>query len=127
MRYQLGYWDWVVGSASSLLAGLTLAAVQPSPAAGRAWAPGIAVVDHHPFTVQGARFRAGERVTAVLVLGGRHTRTARAGRGGAFVARFDEYANLCTAYTLRVLSGHDLRAAVRHDPPRSCAALDPVR
>lgn len=109
-----------------LCAALMLAAAQPSGAANRAKAPDVRVTDHRPFTVHGSRFRPGERVTVVLVLEGRRARTVRVGRGGSFVARFAEYADMCTAYTLRALSGGSVRAAIRHRPARSCAALDPV-
>jgi hypothetical protein len=105
---------------------LTLAAAQPATAPGRSSAPGVRVIGLQPLAVQGVRFRRGERVTVVLFLDGRHTRTVRAGRNGSFVARFEEYANLCMAYTLRVMHGSTVRAAARHRPPPSCAALDPV-
>jgi hypothetical protein len=103
-----------------------LAAAAPSVAAMNSTPPAVRVTDHHPLVVRGASFRPGERVTVVLVLEGRHARTVRAGRSGSFVARFAEYADLCTAYTVRALSGGSVRAAIQHRPARSCAALDPV-
>ena len=101
-------------------------AAQSSAAPAKPFAPAVRVLSLHPVTVQGIRFRPGERLTLVLFLDGRQQRTVRTGRGGSFVARFDEYASLCTAFTLRALSGQALRATVRHRPAPSCAALDPV-
>jgi hypothetical protein len=110
-----------------VLAALTLAAAAPSLALGRSSAPAVLVTDRQPLTVKGFRFRSGERVTVVLVLGGRHARTVRVGRSGSFVARFAEHADLCTAYTVRAMSGRSVRAAIQQRPARSCAPLDPIR
>ena len=110
-----------------LFAAVGALAAQPSAVPASSSAPSVRVVGFQPVTVQGLKFRPRERLTLVLFLGGREERTVRAGRTGSFVARFEEYANLCTAFTLRVMSGQAVRAAARHRPPPSCAALDPVR
>jgi hypothetical protein len=107
------------------LAVLTLAAAQPS-VAGSQSQRGLTVTDRQPVTVKGLGFRPGERVTVVLFLSGRHARTVRVARRGSFVARFAEYADLCTAFTVRALSGSGTSVAIRQRPARSCAALDPV-
>jgi hypothetical protein len=101
------------------------AAVVASTAPARP-SPVLEVMTLRPVTVRGTGFHPGERLTVVLWLAGRNVRTVRAARRGSFVVRFQEYADLCAAYTLRVLSAQRVRAAVRHRAPPSCAALDPV-
>jgi hypothetical protein len=103
---------------------LTVGGAPPVPARA---GPALHVTALRPVVVRGTGFRPGERLTVVLVLGGREARTVRAGARGSFVSRFEEHAELCRAFTLRVLRGPTLRATGGHKPPPSCAALDPVR
>ena len=102
---------------------LTVVGAPPVPART---GPALQVTALRPVAVRGTGFRPGERLTVVLVVAGRETRAVRAGARGSFVARFTEYAELCSAFTLRVLRGQTLRATARHKPPPSCAALDPL-
>lgn len=108
-----------------LLATVLLAASAAVAAPGKPPAPRVTVIDHYPVTAYGAGFRKGQRLTVVLVLGERKTRTVRANRVGSFVARFQEHVDSCRAFTLRVLSGQSVQATARHTPARSCASLDP--
>jgi hypothetical protein len=104
----------------------TLTAVGAPPVPARTGAA-LQVTALRPVAVRGTGFRPGERLTVVLVLGGRKAQRVRAGARGSFVARFQEHAELCRDFTLRVLRGQTLRATAGHKPPPSCAALDPVR
>ena len=107
-------------------------AVAATLAAGAAEAAGtsgakLRIVDLTPVTVQGARFRAGERVRVVLRADRSHVRIVRAGRAGTFFARFGGvYAELCMALQLRATGASGAVAVATRKPPPSCAALDPV-
>jgi hypothetical protein len=107
----------------ALVAALSVGAV--SSGAGTAPAK-MRIVDLTPVTVQGLRFRAGERVRVVLNANRRYVRVARAGRGGSFATRFAVYADACAAFNLRATGASGAVAVVTRKPPPSCAALDPV-
>jgi hypothetical protein len=113
----------VVATILVLVAALSVSAI--APAAGTAPAR-IRVVDLTPVTIQGLRFRAGERVRVVLNADRRYVRTVRAGRGGSFSARFAVYADMCTAFNLRATGASGAVAVVTRTRPPQCAALDPV-
>jgi hypothetical protein len=107
----------------ALVAALSVSVV--SSGAGTAPAK-MRIVDLTPVTVQGLRFRAGERVRVVLNANRRYVRIARAGRGGSFATRFAVYADACAAFNLRATGASGAVAVVTRKPPPSCAALDPV-
>jgi hypothetical protein len=95
--------------------------------AARVDAPKLRVTDLTPVTVQGLRFRPGERVRVVLRADGSYVRSVRAGRNGSFLARFGAvYAELCTAFQLRATRQSGAVVVATRKPPPSCAALDPV-
>jgi hypothetical protein len=107
----------------ALIVALSVGAV----ASGAGTAPAkMRIVDLTPVTVQGLRFRAGERVRVVLNADRRYVRTVRAGRGGSFATRFAVYADACTAFNLRATGASGAVAVATRKPPPSCAALDPV-
>lgn len=106
-----------------LVAALSVSAI--APAAGTATAK-LRILDLTPVTVQGLRFRAGERVRVVLNADRRYVRTVRASRSGSFVARFAVYAELCTAFNLRAAGASGAVAVATRKRPLQCAALDPI-
>jgi hypothetical protein len=107
----------------ALVVALSVGAV----ASGAGTAPAkMRIVDLTPVTVQGLRFRAGERVRVVLNTDRRYVRTVRAGRGGSFATRFAVYADACTAFNLRATGASGAVAVATRKPPPGCAALDPV-
>lgn len=126
VRLGLGHTRGVRGAAVilTLVAALSVSAI--APAAGTAPAR-LRVVDLSPVTVQGLRFRAGERVRVVLNADRRYARTVRASRSGSFIANFALYAELCTAFNLRATGASGTVAAVTRKRPLQCAALDPGR
>lgn len=101
-------------------------AVIGTAAAARMHTAKLRLVDLAPVTVQGLRFRAGERVTVVLHADDRYVRKLRASRRGSFVARFAVDADRCTAFNLRAAGASGAAAAVAHKAPPDCAAIDPV-
>jgi hypothetical protein len=108
----------------ALVAALSVGAI--ASAAGTAPA-GLRVVDLTPVTVQGLRFRAGERVRVVLSADRQYVRAVRASRSGSFLAKFAVYADVCTAFNLRATGASGAVAVVARKRPLQCAALDPVR
>jgi hypothetical protein len=107
----------------ALIAALSVGAIS----AGAGTAPAkVRIVDLTPVTVQGLRFRAGERVRVVLNADRRYVRMVRAGRGGSFATRFALYADACTAFNLRATAASGAVALATRKTPPGCAALDPV-
>ena len=99
------------------LAGATDAAVRGNPV--------VIVTDRTPLTVQGFRFRRGERVTVLL----RRTRLlakkrVRAGRSGTFVARFPRLRLPCGRYVISAVGNRGTRVTILDVPPR-CARVRP--
>lgn len=123
--FLLGILPGVRAVLASLILAAALAAIGTAPAA-RMHAAKLRLIDLAPVTVQGLRFRAGERVTVVLQVKGRYVRKLRASRNGSFVARFALDADRCTAFNLRAAGRSGAAAAVANKPPPDCAPIDPV-
>ncbi len=85
----------------------------------------VAVSSLDPFTVHGARFQSGERVTVTAFANGRHVRTVTASSAGAFAVAFRGVAvDRCAGYVVRAVGNRGSRAAIKVMP--ECAPLQGV-
>ena len=106
---------------AALIAGLCSAAAVAAPVRSAF----VAVSSLHPFTVHGARFRGGERVTVTAFANGRHVRTVTATPTGAFTVVFRGVSvDRCTGYVVQAVGNRGSRAAIKLMP--ECAPLQGV-
>jgi hypothetical protein len=97
-----------------VLFGVVLLALLPV-AAGAARKPAmVRVATMKPFVVTGAHFKRGETVRVVTQLKGKHVRTVKATRTGAFSARFLRLkATFCSGYYIRAVGSQGSIASAR--------------
>jgi hypothetical protein len=97
-----------------VLFGLVLLALLPV-AAGAARKPaGVRVATMKPFVVTGTHFKRGEMVRVITQLHGKHVRTVKASRTGAFSARFLRLkATFCSGYYVRAMGSKGSIASAR--------------
>jgi len=83
--------------------------------------PVVRVARLDPVTVQGARFRARERVTVTYTGSVRRTRVVVTSQSGSFSARFAGVTDdPCTGFSLSALGASGDRATARHKPLPAC-------
>ena len=86
--------------------------------------PRLSVPEQHPFTVDGAGFRSGERVKVVVGARNRVSRTVTAGPAGRFHARMRAVRlGSCPAFAIRATGSQGSRASLKVVP--TCANLQP--
>jgi hypothetical protein len=74
----------------------------------------VRVATMKPFVVSGAHFKRGETVRVTTQLKGKHVRTVKAGKNGAFAARFIRLkATFCSGYYVRAIGNKGSRAFSR--------------
>ena len=105
----------------AILAALTVAVGMGSAGAARR-PPVVRVAAFDPLAVQGARFRARERVTVTYAGSVRRTRKAVASRLGSFRVTFSDVTeDRCTGFSISAVGATGDRAAVKHKPLPACA------
>jgi hypothetical protein len=97
-----------------ILVGVLLLALLPV-AAGAARKPALVrVTTMKPFVVNGKHFKPGETVRVITQLHGKHVRTVKASRTGAFSARFLRLkATFCSGYYVRAVGSKGSIASAR--------------
>ena len=79
--------------------------------------PVLEVTASSPFTVRGVRFVAGEQVTVIAQVEGRHVKLVTASKTGAFTVRFAGVAlGSCPAYIVRATGNRGSQAYLRSLP-----------
>jgi hypothetical protein len=109
-----------------LAAVLCALALSASALARQTTRPAVHVKTTQPFTVVGSHFAAGERVSVVVRMNGRHARTVVANRSGAFAVVFRSISyDTCSGYLVVATGDGGSRARSRFTP--ECTPFWPAR
>jgi hypothetical protein len=104
-----------------ILLTLVLAAGTGAAGAGRR-PPVVKVAAFQPLVVQGARFKARERVTVKYVGSVRRIRRVLSSSTGSFKATFQTLSvDRCNSFSIVAVGGSGDRAVVKHKPLPACA------
>jgi hypothetical protein len=96
------------------IAALGLVVLALAPAVGAGVAPSVRVATTKPFVVNGKHFERGETVRVITQLRGRHVRIVKAGKKGAFTAKFLRLkVTNCSGFYVRAIGSKGSRAYVR--------------
>jgi hypothetical protein len=94
-----------------LVLGFVLIGLLPAAVGAARLPASLDVSTMKPFVVKGAHFKKGEKVRVITYLKGKHVRTVKAGKKGAFTARFLRLkATFCSGYRVRAVGSKGSRA-----------------